>query len=358
MASRILLPFDRAEERIFKGISGFGGGSFAVGRVDIPSVRGEAAVGEAAILCFFEESDGGSFLERICGAAPVGVIVSSGAISPRLINLLICRRIPYLILKDGFSRQYQGKVALLDTERDMLIIDPCLETLNSYPASRGALEICRLTESPPTLLMRSRCGEGIMLGAEAAKREGELFDVLIRIAEENFGQKITVGLELPAGEGDRERFCEDTEALFRAAVYGSFSVQLEGYSRPEDIRVGLELMHRVFCRLEAEGREFNGYLPRGVLLSAPVWLLGTPPFAKADFLTVDFDAAVANLLGCNEDELGEIKLPEEALRNVWKEFIRRFPKAYPLRARSRALVGRGVIYDWISLMGIDEVYVP
>jgi hypothetical protein len=73
---------------------------------------------------------------------------------------------------------------------------------------------------------------------------------------------------------------------------------------------------------------------------------------------VDFDAAVANLLGCSEDELGEIKLPEKALRDVWKEFICRLSNAYPLRARSRALVGRGVIYDWISLMGIDEVYVP
>ncbi len=358
MVSRILLPFERAEEKVFKGISGFGGGSLAVGRVDITSGKGETVKGEASMLCFFDGSGGEGTVEKLCGNAPAGVIVSSEAISSRLINLLICRRIPYLILKDGFSRQYQGKVALLDTEKDVLIIDPCLETLNSYPAARVALEACRLTEPSHRLLMRSRDGEAIMLDAEEARREGELFDVLAGIAEEYCGKKITVGQKLPLEEGDRERFCEDTEALFRAAVYGSFSVQLEGYSRPEDIRVGLELMHRVFCRLEAEGREFNGYLPRGVLLSAPVWLLGAPPFAKADFLTVDLDAAAAGLLGLSAEELGEARLPEETLELVWKELIPRFSRGCPLRAKSRILAGKEVLYDWISLMGIDELYIP
>ena len=170
MASRILLPFERAEEKVFKGISGFGGGSLAVGRVDIPSLRGAMGRGEASMLCFFEASDAVNALEHLYGTAPAGVIVSSEAISSRLINLLICRRIPYLILKDGFSRQYQGKVALLDTEKDVLIIDPCLETLNSYPAAMVTLEASRLTEPSDRFIMRSRDGEAIMLDAKEARQ--------------------------------------------------------------------------------------------------------------------------------------------------------------------------------------------
>lgn len=358
--SRDLFLRSGIEEKIFKGVAGLCGESFAVGRIYIPDVRGQTLPTDASMLCFFEEAADSALFRYLSYTSPAGVIVSSNAISPRLVNLLIRRGIPYLILKGGFSNKYLGKVALLDVDRDMVIIDPELETLNAYPGSKRGVEMCsvvRSEERADSWLVREKGGSALMLDAEAAKRGKSLFDVLSDIAEESCGRSITVGLCTPADKSDRERFFEDVEALFRAAVYGSFSVQLEGYSSPEDIRIALELMHRVFCELEQRGREFNGYLPRGILVSSPIWLFDFCPFPKSDFLTFDFDSITASLLGREVKELSSLDIPQKPIGRIWEQYKSRFLPQCALKAKSRELGKSDTFSRWAEALGIDEVYI-
>ena len=164
-------------ERLFRGIWGSGGTAFALGKIYFFSGKAEWSDGD--IVCVFDS------FEYTSGPlfSPAGVIVSAGAVCSELIGFLSKTGIPYLILKEPFSKECAGKVALLDTERDLLIIDPSIDTLNDYALLKKAVgsrtaEMLISTESGEKIISGRKKGGALVTGM----REGDLFDMLLSVA--------------------------------------------------------------------------------------------------------------------------------------------------------------------------------
>ena len=340
-------------ETVCRGIWGSGGRSFALGKICV-LVSGKGAWAEGDIVCVFDSFDYGSGPMP----SPAGVIVSADTVCSELIGFLSKTGIPYLILKEPFSAQCAGKVALLDTERDMLIIDPSIDTLNDYAMMKKAvsystaqmLEIC---ESTDKIIKGKKRGEILVT---PSYETGDLFDMLSGLAENFCSRPITVSLSVPLEASDRESFCDAAEAVFRAAVFGKFSVLLGGYKSSEDIISALSLMHRAFCALEQGGREFNGYIPKGILIDTPIWLSRPMPFPKADFVCFDMDRLTSLLLGSEVSDTDGVDAAEEMLLSVWKNYFLRFLPVCPIKAKSKLLATSEFIRKWSELAYIDELY--
>ena len=340
----------RGGETVCRGIWGSGGAAFAVGKIYF--FEGRCAWSEGDIVCVF---DGFEQSERPL-FSPAGVIISARAVSSGLIGFLSRTGIPYLILKEPFSSEHAGKVALLDTERDILIIDPCIDTLNDYaltkksPASVTAELLSAGSLSDSMIRGKKRGGALITPSFEKV----DIFDMLLCAAERFCSLPLTVSLSVPIGRSDA--FCDAVEAVFRAAVYGDFSVELSGYRSREDVSAALSYMHRVFCRLEQEGREFNGYLCRGLLIDAPIWLTRPSPFPKADFICFDIDRLTSLLLGREILSADEADAAEEPLLAVWKNYFSKFAPDCAVRVKSKLLTSSELIRKWSELVRVDEFY--
>ena len=344
--------WDTGGESLFRGIWGSGGTAFAIGKIYF--FHGSAGWSEGDIVCVFDD------FEYTAGPlfSPAGVIISAGAVCSELIGFLSKTGIPYLILKEAFSEEYAGKVALLDTERDILIIDPSIDTLNDYALLKKAVaprtaEILLSAEPSEKIIMGRKKGGALVTGV----RDGDIFDMLLGVAEQFCSLPVTVSLSLPSVHSEMESFFERAEAIFRAAVYGNFSVQLEGYRNAEDIVSALSYMHRVFCRLEEEGREFNGYLCRGILIDAPVWLSRASPFPKADFVCFDMDRLTSLLLGREISCADDADVSGELLMGVWKNYFSHFALGCPIRAKSKLLSSSEFFRKWLELAYVDELYI-
>lgn len=342
-------------ERVFRGISS-GSGGVAVGRIRMPDT---AARCKSEMLCIFDAPEEEILTGIVRHSAPAGVIVSARAISPWVINLFVCYGIPYIIVKEAFPRELCGRVALLDGEHDRVIIDPNVETLNSlssYTSYKGPALPIADGSGDMTVLERVG-GKGAIIDAPRVHGE-ELFELLREIAEHRCDGELTVNLRIPTHPNDAESFESDCEAIFRAAVYGRFFLQLEGYSSCRDISEAMTLICHAFCRLESEGREFNGYLPRGVLVDAPVWLMQGSVFPSADFICFDFDAITARMMGIEQRELADTELPREAIMRLWEQYFCSFAPRMPMRATSGVLAQHPIFEEWAERAGIDEIYLP
>jgi hypothetical protein len=345
----------RGSQRIFRGISGTGG--VAVGRIRMSAPIGVGSGGE--MLCLFDGAEDRA-IERLTGmVAPAGVIVSAQAISREVIDLLTCRGIPYIIVKEAFSNEFAGRVALLDGEYDRVIIDPDVETLNFFWKIYEKKELfLPRARSEKGFDIRRRSGGGGLMADILGVRGEELFDRLRDMAESRCTDSLTLRLRVPKANESEETFLEDCEAIFRAAIYGNFSLQIEGYSSRTDMDNALGMLMKAFCRLESEGREFNGYLPRGVLVDAPVWLMQGSVFPSADFICFDFDAITARMMGIEQRELADAELPGEAIMRLWEQYFCSFAPRMPMRATSGVLAQHPIFEEWAERAGIDEIYLP
>lgn len=348
----------KCKEKIFRGVPVSGGGA-ALGRLYTPEAAAVISPRESCILCLLEQRDLETAERRASALAPLGVILSSCVISPELLNFLIASRLPYLIVREGFSRAVMGRIALLDAQKDILIVDPDLDTLNFYAednriSQAALLERAFLEQSGSfgLLLKREKGGKSALVRGIEDISSAELFDALLDITEELCGLSLTVGIDLLRVNGS---FCERIEAIFRAAVYGDISLQFENFRSDNDISRALKLLHGVFCSLEGEDREFNGYLKRGLLISFPLWLTQSSPQSRPDFLCFDFDRLTAHLLGCEAEELADC-LPKREIFAVWENYFSRFAPKCELRAESKMLADSPLFHEWCELAGVVRVY--
>ena len=344
------------KETVLKGISGCDG-TVAVGRVCILGIGQLPLADCATILCLFEmpcERELDSVIDRI---SPAGMILAASAISPRLLELIIYRRIPYIIVKNSFSREYSGRVAMLDTQRDIVVIDPELETIGAY-SRRGLpaeLPVRRPTQTRRDGLLFEEGGRGVFADVLRLSEEGDVYSRLMEIVESFCGVHVAVSISVPENDRERETFKNSVEGIYRAAVYGSFSMYLRGYDSERRLRSAFADMHRVFCRLEEEGREFNGYLRRGIVIESPVWLLRPSPFIRADAVCYDIDRLTACLTGCEVSELPTRELEKNAIMRIWEQYFSRFATQCKRIAVAENTSGE-LLEAWRALSGAEEIY--
>lgn len=189
-------------------------------------------------------------------------------------------------------------------------------------------------------------GSMLFLSPEAGEEEG-LYRFLRDEAEQSGERSLAVVLDARA-----EFFSVQIRALFRAAVYGTFSLLYGGLLSHAALSDTLRTTHRVFCELLEDGREFDGYIPKGILIDAPIWLLSDLPTEGIDEWCLDLPRLLSGLGGASE----------EASLSHWTELCGAlFPKqknALLLRAiLSEALLLRATL-PFLLEHGITRWYLP
>lgn len=111
--------------------------------------------------------------------------------------------------------------------------------------------------------------------------EEYLYELYRDIAESAPGLDITVSTDADLRLSSRLR------ALMRASVYGRFSLLFRGIISPKELQAALMEYSKAFCELEADGREFNGYISRGICVDTPSLLLQKPYCDGIDFCALD-----------------------------------------------------------------------
>ena len=303
-------------ERVCRGVWGVGTPP-SVGRIYMPC-RGRELPDTPALIYL----DGG---ECVVDAASTvrasGVVMTPGAVSPELLELLVRAGVPYIILRERLPRELDGRVALLDTKRDLVIISPAAETLALYSVGSD--------EPRPSPVCYSSDRSRAML--RASRIDGEDVETCLTETVEGLcGLPLTVCIDLPHGEEESESFGERVEAILRAAVYGSLSVQIEGFASASDITAAHVAIAQARHRLERMGREAGSLLGWGLGIREPMWLMGGLP-SSGDFVCYDLDRLNRAMAG---GESGEA-MPEGVLLDAWERYFYKRPAERRIFVRGR-----------------------
>ena len=132
--------------------------------------------------------------------------------------------------------------------------------------------------------------------------EENIFELLRDIAELFPELHAVVIIKNPEVSTDSEEYefvKAHIRALFRAAVYGNFSLLCESARTRSEYDRFTGTINKVFCELESEKREFNGYIQKGILISSPLSVFCVTDCA-ADFFCIDLDKLIPLMAGETE----------------------------------------------------------
>lgn len=191
--------------------------------------------------------------------------------------------------------------------------------------------------------------------------EDSLFEILRDLAEENASIPFTVLLRFDPTHHDSTKLRAQIRALFRAAVYGRFTLLLGGVLSDADMRCAIDEVHSAFCELESEEREFNGYIPKGILIDTPL-SLGITATDGIDFFCLDISKLFRLFTGLSPAEIGTrgdttfyatvLKPIDTFLSNFSRICGRELTKS----ARLTETHPRKEILQWLSDRGFTELF--
>lgn len=347
--------YAKSEELHISGISPRACASFVAGRVLIWGENALGDRGESSIICILDGESAPMPSELTSASPPAALVISPCALSPALLSFAASSAIPFIILNQTPQNLcfQEGKIALLDTESGVLIIDPSIETLNRYPQCR-ACELAGDSAFGGLRLHKEQSKSKFLLEAPFPL---ELFDALTDISERFGAPPITLSLSVPRSKREEEEFCEVTDALFRAAVYGDLSVMIKDFVSDAELSYAFSLMHAVFCRLQQEGREFNGYVKKGALISSPSQLMRRVRLWRPDFLCFELEALLCRAFGCSVEQLcASAEIRSEA-REIWRHYLEDFAPECVFSLRCRELCDTELFRDFVSFARIRDVYI-
>ena len=243
-----------------------------------------------------------------------------------LVTSLVSMTMWLLMQKRSFQPLY---MIIIDTEHGILTLDPSLDTLGAYSASKqkGAIASfdCSRGKIIKELDVQKSAVENFdyYLSSASILQSEDVFESAVGLWERLCPELLILDVAVPNGaENEARVFSERIEELYRAALYGSLAISLSGFDCESELTDALRLLHKAFCILEAEGREFNSYLPRGITVSSPIWLTRPSPVTNPDFLLFDIDTLLPSLFSLTPDEI--IK-KEKALK---KELLSAFERYF------------------------------
>ena len=312
-------------------------------------INGQVAVGGSAAVLgrirFFDESYiEGSILcvrgeekidrETLLLCPPVAVIVFCQD-SALYLKELCSLGVPCIVLneEDAGCDICKNKIALVDTEHGILTLDPSIDTLEFYSSAQKK-KSQRSLGCPVGKILKEKAlerapyAESYLISASYLSKN-DTFEEAVTIWEGLRPELLVIDISVPYDtDGAQRAFAEQTEELFRAALYGSFAISLSGFDCEAELSVAMRLLHKSFCMLEAEGREFNGYLPRGLTLSSPLWLMRPCPVTNPDFIILDLDTLLPSLFTLSANEI--IK-KEKALKKELFSILERYLSSFAPR---------------------------
>ena len=109
--------------------------------------------------------------------------------------------------------------------------------------------------------------------------------------------------------------------------------------------------------LEAEGREFNGYLPRGITISSPLWLMRPSPVTNPDFLILDLDSLLPSLFSLSVDSIlkKEKNLKKELFSVLERYFLTLAPRC-ELYIKTSHFLNSRLLCDLTRLANVKVVF--
>ena len=315
-------------EKRLSGLIARGGSEAILGRVRFF----DESYTEGSILCVRGEESVDRETLLLC--PPIAVIVFCQDSSPRLSE--ICSLgVPCIVLNDEEAdyRPIKSKIALIDTERGILIVDPSIETLEFYSSAQKRKNAPFLDCTVGKILTANtpKCSDSAEAYLISASRlaKNDTFEAAVALWESLCPELLVLDISIPTcADGAERRFAEQVEDIFRAALYGSLAISLSGFNCESDLSVAMRLLHKSFCMLEAEGREFNGYLPRGITISSPLWLMRPSPVTNPDFIIFDLDILLPSLFSLSADE---IIIKEKALKKELFSVLERYFSSFAPR---------------------------
>lgn len=231
-------------------------------------------------------------------------------------------RTPILMVSELPSRCF-GRIALLDPSLGRLFVSPDFETVSQYAPLLDTEESVSAesvaAEVGGVCLHRAvdrdsgkrqwLCNGGWVQALRDVGEGGEdrLYEQYCDLADSAAGSPIAILLTWCGRQASDELFRRQIRSIFRAAVYGRFSLLLENFLQGRDFEECLACIHRIFCELESEGREFNGYIPKGILLDRPIQLSPRFGSCRADLTCVDAERMLTALTGCSPWECDQLQ---------------------------------------------------
>ncbi len=210
---------------------------------------------------------------------------------------------PHLILSD-LPADAHGKIALLDPSHGALFVSPDIEVFNRLmhrltPPSRSDVKPSLTLPNGKairlgTILSSESCFPSIETESalfsppSAFEEEDTLYERYRDFAESSIGTPLTVTVSCPRVQADRSILRRQLRALFRSAVFGNFSILIQGILAPGDQKIILNEILAATDELTWEKREFNSAIPMGVLLDSPL-LLYENRTSEAKFSCLDLD---------------------------------------------------------------------
>ena len=341
-------------------------------------LSGRVAVGGSGVLIgrirFFDESyTEGSILcvrvgERIERATvllcpPVAVIAFCGD-NDLYVGELCSLGVPCVLIDPAEAEyeSYRNKVVLIDTERSVFALDPSVETLELYRSSRGegsgfSCSVGKIIETGGELGFSEERGS-FFISSELLCGEGALFDSAVSLWERLVPELIIVDMAVPSdGERRLRAFSENAEQLFCAAIYGSFAVSFSGFHTEGELADAISVFHKAFCVLETEGREFNGYIPRGITVASPIWLMRSCPVTNPDFIIFDMDLLIPSLFSLSANEIiKKEKALKKELLPLFERYFTHFAPKCDVYIKSKRFFGSPFLRELVSLSRAKAVF--
>lgn len=266
----------------------FGGaGERVVGRICVLGGQSSEVRHTARILFFDGEVD----TRYIVDGDTVGIIAVNDGCAERL-QRVGCP-VPIFVIGEQYKEllpYIYHRIAILDCPAGRLYVDPAIEVIKRYFGSLAALPSKKI----PWLGINemAKGSEGVVVCVKGD--EESVYDRLCELADRFAGVRIVARIR------SRDRLLEQVRGVLRAAVWGRISLAYDARTPTLADRY-MEISHTAYRTLEKEGREFNGFIPKGLWISTPVLLL-SPPNRYADFFVLDAKALIDGFLGGEEDD--------------------------------------------------------
>ncbi len=257
--------------------------------------------------------DGLSDITSTLNDTVVGVVLLGGALE----NVTLPKaEVPVFVPfeGEGSDTAFAGeKIAILDCGRKKLCIDPDIDVIKSFFDRFSSVDKKRV----PVLCTDSeRVGEGfdgVVVTADGD--EDTVYERVCDIADTNTGAAIVA--QISCGEGLYERI----KGVMRAAVWGRVWLLCQ-VRTPEEAESLFEAVGAAVHELENEGREFNGFIPKGISIETPIMLLSEPP-RGLDFYAVNCNKLLFGFTATENTDRSADRVFECILRYIGKSDIKK-----------------------------------
>ena len=345
-------------EKRFLGRVAVGGRGTLIGKISFL----DEGYTEGSILLVYDKDavDG-----KVLSLCPPIAIVAVRFDEDEPIGGLCSFGVPCIVLDfdESLNKSCKNKVALIDAERGTLTIDPSIETINFYSAKKQKNSYYLPCDVGYALQkedggIRMLDFEHFLVPSSFICEGGDLFENAVLLWEERCPELLVVDMPIPKdSEGAFGEFEEHIEELFCASLYGSFALALSDFSCEEEISRSIKILQKSFCLLEAEGREFNGYIPRGLIFSSPLWLMRSSPVSNPDFIILDFDKLLPALFSMDAKEIiKKEKLLKKELLGVFERYLIGFAPRCEIYAKSKDFFGTRLLQDSAKALNIKLIF--